>query len=107
MDSTSDEQNQLVQNTEAEQTSGHDESEQQVTELMEYNKINTDELYQVNTYVAAIYESRWYVGQVLEYDKDDQEYNINFMVAGKKLFQMACETRSHLDTKFRRIVLIG
>lgn len=97
----------IVQNSEAEQTTGHDESEQQATELMECNKINTDELYQVNTYVAAIYESRWYVGQVLEYDEDDQEYNINFMVAGKKLFQMACETRSDLDTKFRRIVLIG
>ena len=54
---------------------------------MECNKINTDELYQVNTYVAAIYESRWYVGQVLEYDKDDQEYNINFMVAGKNSFK--------------------
>lgn len=74
----------IVQNSEAEQTTGHDESEQQATELMECNKINTDELYQVNTYVAAIYESRWYVGQVLEYDEDDQEYNINFMVAGKK-----------------------
>ncbi|KAL3854818.1 hypothetical protein ACJMK2_014063 [Sinanodonta woodiana] len=46
-----------------------------------------DELYQVNTYVAAIYESRWYVGQVLEYDKDDQEYNIKFMVAGKNFFK--------------------
>ncbi|KAL3868443.1 hypothetical protein ACJMK2_041250 [Sinanodonta woodiana] len=56
--------------------------EQQATELMECNKINTDELYQVNTYVAVIYESRWYVEQVLEYDKDDQEYtcNINFMI---------------------------
>ncbi|KAL3871849.1 hypothetical protein ACJMK2_039821 [Sinanodonta woodiana] len=57
----------------------------QVTELMECNKINTDELHQVNRYVAAIYESRWYVGQVSEYDKDDQECNINFMVAGKTL----------------------
>ncbi|KAL3872953.1 hypothetical protein ACJMK2_036122 [Sinanodonta woodiana] len=70
----------IVQNSEAEQTTGHDESEQQGTELMECNKINTDELYQVNTYVAAIYESRWYVGQVLKYDEDDQEYNINFMI---------------------------
>ena len=77
----------IVQNSEAEQTTGHDESEQQATELMECNKINTDELYQVNTYVAAIYESRWYVGQVLEYDEDDQEYNINFMVAGKNFFE--------------------
>ncbi|KAL3859782.1 hypothetical protein ACJMK2_009976 [Sinanodonta woodiana] len=70
----------IVQNSEAEQTTGHDESEQQATKLMECNKINTDELYQVNTCVAAIFESRWYVGQVLEYDKDDQEYNINFMI---------------------------
>ncbi|KAL3879819.1 hypothetical protein ACJMK2_032100 [Sinanodonta woodiana] len=52
------------QNSEAEQTTGHDESEQQATKLMECNKINTDELYQVNNYVAAIYESRWYVGQI-------------------------------------------
>ncbi|KAL3875659.1 hypothetical protein ACJMK2_033589 [Sinanodonta woodiana] len=63
--------NQLVQNSEAEQTTGHDENE----------------FYQVYTYVAVIYESRWYVGEVLEYDKDDQEYNINFMVAGKNSFK--------------------
>ncbi|KAL3880396.1 hypothetical protein ACJMK2_032640 [Sinanodonta woodiana] len=55
----------IVQNSEAEQTTGHQESEQQATKLMECNKINTDELYQVNTY----------------------EYNINFMVAGKNSFK--------------------
>lgn len=29
------------------------------------------QLYNVNAYVAAIYESKWYIGQILEYDGDD------------------------------------
>lgn len=33
---------------------------------------DSSQLYNVNAYVAAIYERKWYIGQILEYDGDDQ-----------------------------------
>ena len=36
----------------------------------------------VGTFVAAVYNGKWFVGQVLEFDLDDNEYNITFMQKG-------------------------
>jgi len=38
-------------------------------------------------YVAAIYSSAWYIGQVLQMDKDDQEVEIKFMEKMKNLYR--------------------
>lgn len=48
---------------------------------------NAGELYQVDAYLAAIYESKWYIGKILEYDNEDQEYHVTFMTGGKKSFR--------------------
>lgn len=48
---------------------------------------NAGERYQVDAYVAAIYESKWYIGKILEYDSEDQEYHVTFMTGGKKSFR--------------------
>lgn len=48
---------------------------------------NAGELYQVDAYVAAISESKWYIGKILEYEKENQEYHVTFMTGGKKLFR--------------------
>lgn len=48
---------------------------------------NVGELYQVDVYVVVIYESKWYIGKIFEYDNEDQEYYVIFMIGGKKLFR--------------------
>jgi hypothetical protein len=37
-----------------------------------------------NTFVAAIYDSHWYVGKITEFDDYDQEYHISFMAGARK-----------------------
>jgi hypothetical protein len=49
--------------------------------------MHPNQLYEVDAYVDAIYESKWYIGKILEYDEDDQEYHITFMLGGKKSFR--------------------
>ena len=40
------------------------------------------DIYSVDSYVAAVYNQKWFIGKVLEYDPGDKEYNISFMAAG-------------------------
>lgn len=48
---------------------------------------NVGELYQVDVYVVVIFESKWYIGKIFEYEKENQEYYVIFMIGGKKLFR--------------------
>ncbi|KAH3736887.1 hypothetical protein DPMN_043462 [Dreissena polymorpha] len=41
----------------------------------------------VNTMVAAVYGSKWYVRKVEEFDTDDNEYRIQFMVKAKEIYK--------------------
>ena len=33
----------------------------------------------VDQYVAAMYDSNWFIGKVLDIDRDDEDVNISFM----------------------------
>jgi hypothetical protein len=48
---------------------------------------NNDLDLKVDDYVAAIYDSDWYVGKILEIDEDDGEIQISFMEKKKQLYQ--------------------
>jgi len=45
--------------------------------------------YAANTFVATIYDSQWYVGKIIEFDDEDREYQISFMVGARKSFRWA------------------
>jgi len=42
----------------------------------------TGQQYEVNSYVAALYDEQWYIGLVQDYDPDDDTYCISFMTKG-------------------------
>ena len=42
---------------------------------------------QVNEYVAAVYEGKWYIGKVVDIDENEREVEIDFMESRKCLFQ--------------------
>jgi len=65
-----------------------DESEPRFDETMptqEYSNSDHDEskVYDINSFVAAEYDGKWYLGKVLDFDPEDLEYNITFMEEGK------------------------
>jgi hypothetical protein len=43
--------------------------------------------YAANTCVAAIYDSKWHVGEIIEFDDEDREYHISFMDGSRKSFR--------------------
>lgn len=42
-------------------------------------------LYAIGEHVAAIYDDRWYIGEIV--DKDGEDYEVNFMETKKQFFQ--------------------
>ncbi|MES9883292.1 MAG: hypothetical protein ABW185_20700 [Sedimenticola sp.] len=45
-------------------------------------KVNHSVVLPNETFVAAVYDGKWYVGEILDYDPDDNEYNVSFMTEG-------------------------
>lgn len=43
--------------------------------------------YEVGSFVAAMYEGNWYVGQIMSVDESDKEIEISFMEQKKNFFQ--------------------
>ena len=41
------------------------------------------ESYESDTFVAAEFDSKWYIGRILDYDPEDMEYYISLMEEGK------------------------
>jgi hypothetical protein len=54
---------------------------------MNHDNNSHNQAYAVNTYVAAMYNNRWYMAKILKYDETDGEYFISFMIEGKKSFK--------------------
>ena len=54
----------------------------QVEHIPIINAATSEPTIPVGTFVAAVYHGKWFVGQVLEFDQDDNGYNITFMQEG-------------------------
>ena len=48
---------------------------------------STIKKYSINTFVAALYDGKWYLGKITDHDEEDKEYFISFMVSGKKSYK--------------------
>ncbi|WAR19995.1 hypothetical protein MAR_001833 [Mya arenaria] len=59
------------------------------TEAVDSNKENMSVLndIEVGSFVAAVYEKAWYIGQVEAKDDDDGDVQINFMENAKQMFK--------------------
>ncbi|WAR17258.1 hypothetical protein MAR_031852 [Mya arenaria] len=49
--------------------------------------IDTQEKYHAGDYVAASYLNRWYIGEIMNCDDEDNTYEITFLEKRKKMFQ--------------------
>ena len=87
-----DDQDKLSEHS-TEETSITSEQDQIIVERVsdEY-ETKTNEVYEKDEYVGAVYESKWYIGQIVEYDAEDQEYYINFMESGRKSYKWPKDT---------------
>lgn len=54
-------------------------SDDNLNELVKPVDENHTAKYAIHSFVAAIYNDEWYIGKVLEYGSEDNEYNISFM----------------------------
>ena len=51
----------------------------------EQSEPQNEKRYKVGDHVAAVYEGRWYLGEIV--DEDDDDYEVKFMEEKKRLFQ--------------------
>ncbi|KAJ8301685.1 hypothetical protein KUTeg_020672 [Tegillarca granosa] len=56
--------------------------------------------YAINSYVAAIYNAKWYIGKILEYNSKDNEYNISFMRENVSKVRYRYKWSSHPAVKY-------
>ena len=55
--------------------------------VQQLHKDGTSDDYLADDYVAAVYNGNWYIGQVIQDDKQDRELEISFMQRKKELYQ--------------------
>ena len=57
-----------------------------VNDVSAQEHINADDIvrhqYGTNTFVAALYDEKWYISKILEYDPEDNSYQMSFMTEG-------------------------
>ena len=71
--------------------------------------IEEDKNYQVNDWVAALYQGTWYIGEIVEYDPEEDDFHVNFLKKSKLIenftFKKAPEKNPDIIWVYRENIL--